>query len=133
MITAIDSSVLIDLLAGDEASQGRAEAALNRANEEGSVAVSEAVVAEVSPLFPSSDKLEVFLDDIGARFVPSSLESSLLAGDSFRTYLKRGGKRGRILADFLIAAHAQVHANRLLTRDRGYCRDYFRKLKVWEP
>lgn len=30
-------------------------------------------------------------------------------------------------------AHAQTFADRLLARDRGYLRDYFRDLAVWDP
>lgn len=51
----------------------------------------------------------------------------------FRAYLQRGGKRGRAVPDFLIAAHAQHHAQRLLARDRGYYRDYFTQLHLWDP
>ena len=48
-------------------------------------------------------------------------------------YLERGGKRGRVVPDFLIAAHAQLHAEGLLARDRGYYRDYFRNLTLFDP
>ena len=43
---------------------------------------------------------------------------------------KAGGKHERILADFLIGAHALHEANRLLTRDRGFYRRYFSGLEI---
>ncbi len=132
MITAVDSSVLIDLLTDPGKLAERATAALGQAAVEGSLVVCETVIAEISPALPHG-KVEAFLDACSVRFVPSSRDSALLAGETFKSYLKRGGKRGRVLADFIIAAHAFTHADRLLTRDRGYYRDYFRKLKVWEP
>jgi hypothetical protein len=52
-------------------------------------------------------------------FLPSTQSVALLAGGMFRAYLDRGGKRGRVVPDFLIAAHAQELADRLLARDRG--------------
>lgn len=56
-----------------------------------------------------------------------------MAGEYFARHLKRGGKQGRIVADFLIGAHAQMHADRLLARARGYLRDYFEDLLVLDP
>ena len=92
----------------------------------------ETVLAEVVPILPS-DEVPQFLSDWKLTFVPSSQASALLAGEMFRAYLQRGGKRGRVVPDFLIAAHAQTHAQRLLARDRGFYRDYFKQLNLWDP
>lgn len=132
MVTAVDTSVLVDVLIKDTTFVAASKAALRRASAEGSLVICETVLAETAPVLPPSD-VAAFLQDWDLTFVPSSQESALLAGRMFRFFLERGGKRGRVVADFLIGAHAQLHAERLLARDRGYYRDYFKHLKLWDP
>ena len=56
-----------------------------------------------------------------------------LAGAAFRRYRQRGGERDRVLADFLIAAHAQTRCAQLISRDRGFYRTYFPELRLIDP
>lgn len=132
MVTAVDSSVLLDVVTNDHRWADASEAALREAAQQGSLIIGESVLAEITPAV-SPARVEEFLADWGVRFVASSRASALLAGRIFSHYLTRGGKGGRIVPDFLIGAHAQLHADRLLARDRGYLRDYFKSLKVWQP
>ncbi len=132
MVTAVDTSVLLDVLLDDPKHVSTSLVALRRAAAEGSLVISETSLAEVVPVLKPED-LQKFLADWKLTFIPSTQSVAVLAGEMFRTYLERGGKRGRVVPDFLIAAHAQQLADRLLARDRGYYRDYFNQLNLWDP
>lgn len=132
MITAVDSSVLLDVLCADPHFAARSEQALRTAMSDGQLVVCECVIAEITPVL-KRNRVEEFLQDWALTFIPSSSTSALLAGEMFGLYLQRGGKANRVLPDFLIGAHAVEHADRLLARDRGYLRDYFRHLKLIQP
>jgi len=130
MISALDSSVILDVLTADAKFADSSEALLRRAVTEGKLVIGECVLAEIIPAFKDEKMLKEFLADWQIEFVPSSRDSAILAGRSFARYLSRGGRRGRVVADFLIGAHAMLHADRLLARDRGYLRDYFSRLTI---
>nr|MBP7480621.1 type II toxin-antitoxin system VapC family toxin [Spirochaetaceae bacterium] len=130
MTTAVDTSVLLDILVDDKQYAATSEATLARARAEGRLIVCESVVAELRPALQSDDEVFQFFDDLGIEFLPSSLESAILAGNTYTEYLKNRGSVRRVLPDFLIAAHARCFADRLLARDRGYYRNYFKDLII---
>jgi len=133
MISAVDSSVILDILVDNPAYADASLKTLRKASCEGQLIVCECVLAEIRPAFDSAESLSQFLTDWQLDFVPSSQESAMNAGENFSRYLERGGKGGRVVPDFLIAAHALLHAERLIARDRGYLRDYFADLPVVDP
>ena len=133
MISAIDSSVILDVVTDDPRFAAASERVLRTALNGGKLIVCESVLTEIYPAFADLPLFEEFLGDWQLEFTPSSQQSASLAGVHFATYLGRGGKQGRVVADFLIGAHAQMHADRLVARDRGYLRDYFAELAVLEP
>src|SRR5665213_2702713 len=131
MVTAVDTSVLLDVLLNDPQHAPASIKALRQATVDGSLILCEIALAEVAPTLPAAD-IPQFLSDWNLTFVSSSQSSAILAGEMYRTYLQRGGQRNRVVPDFLLGAHAQIHAQRLLARDRGYYRDYFKQLKLWD-
>jgi hypothetical protein len=71
-----------------------------------------------------------WLRHVRIQVVPFTIDHAYTAGVAHAAYRKVGGKRRRILADFLIGAHAFHEANQLLTRDRGFYRRYFSGLTI---
>jgi predicted nucleic acid-binding protein len=133
LITAIDSNVLLDFFGSDPTFGASSSEAIRRSLAEGSLIACEVVWAEVASFFPSSEKAKEVIEQLGVAFSSLELEATLLVGQTWREYRKRGGKRERVIADFLIGAHATFQAERLLTRDRGFYRTYFSNLKVLDP
>lgn len=133
MISALDTSVILDVLVGGNAFSDASMQAIRRARREGRLIVCECVVAELLPALRSREDLLALMLDWQIHFVPQSEESAVLAGEHFGRYVERGGPQKRVLPDFLIGAHARIHADRLVARDRGYLRDYFGDLLVLDP
>ena len=133
MITAVDTNVLIDVLRADPRFGMSSALALGRCVGEGEVIACDAVVGELAHLYrdPALAARELHL--LGVVHRPGRLAAALEAARVQRRYREQGGGRERMLTDFLVAAHAQTMADRLLTRDQGFFRAYFPRLQILDP
>jgi predicted nucleic acid-binding protein len=133
LISAVDTNVLLDVFQPDPAFGPASSQALRKAISEGGLIACDVVWAEVSAHFESRHAAGQALGELGVGFSAPTVFSADEAGVVQREYRRRGGTRERVIADFLIGAHAQMAADRLLTRDRGFFRSYFPGLTVVDP
>lgn len=138
MRTAIDTNVLSELVTGT-AKARQAALALGAAQQVGALLVCGAVYSELraNPWFRG-----VSVEDyLKQRYIEIDFETGpdvwRLAAESFVGYavrrrLSSGGEPKRFLADYLIAAHAQARAERLLTFDKERYAAAFPNLRM-EP
>ena len=133
MLTAADSNLLMDIWNGRSEYAPNAVAALRDAQDAGVVLLCDVAYAEVCTLFGTQKQCDEFLKALDVAVESLTAERSFAASRSWMSYLRSGGKRSRILPDFFIAAHATNQADQLITRDRGFYRSHFPKLKIVDP
>ena len=135
----MDTNVFIALFVGDERAAPVAQGALESASEGGSLVVSPVVYAELVA-GRSSEAVGTFLHEkrIEVDWDPGR-EVWLTAGSRHEEYAharrRRPGDSGprRILADFVIGAHALHRTAALLTLDRGVYATAFPDLDLFTP
>jgi predicted nucleic acid-binding protein len=132
VITAVHTSVLIDVFGADPTFGARSRDAVRRCLVEGGLIACEVVWAETAAAFSSASAATAALGRLGVTFSALEAAAAADAGTRWRAH-RRGAKRERVIADFLIGAHAAHRADRLLTRDRGFYRAAFSDLVVLDP
>jgi len=130
MITFVDTNVLLDVFLPDPEWGSKSKANLEIAFNQGALVVNEIIYSELSPQFPNKEMLDDALRQLSIRIVSLDLEVAYHAGKKWQQYRKTGGKRNRVLADFLIGAQAEMRSEKLLTRDRGFYKKYFKELDI---
>lgn len=154
MIAAVDTNILLDILIPDESFFASSKELLDRYVSKGQLIIGELVYAELASQFSDQQELRTFLSDTGIKLVPSNPRVLYLAGRAWKEYSRTRrtalqcpscGKaipvicpacksalkiRQHIISDFMIGAHASVHAELLLSRDRGFYKTHFKDLKV---
>ncbi len=157
-MTAIDTNVLLDILIPGAPDAQRSTGLFEACQAEGAVIISEVVFTELSSRFPGPGAFDNFLSEARVQLVRSDPSAFQRAGAAWVRYARNRRKsdvlchacgskqmarcakcsaaipvRQHIIADFMIGGHAIVHADRLLTRDRGYYSAYFEKLRLVGP
>jgi hypothetical protein len=133
MITALDTNVLLDVLLPNEKFVDAAISLIESGASAGSLVICELVYAELCGHFPNKSDCDLFLENNEIDVVNLSDHACFLASRIWRQYRKQGGHRTRILPDFLIGAHAQLQASRLISRDSVFYQKLFPKLIILDP
>ncbi len=139
MTTAIDTNVIVALWDAEDSLHRVARAALDKAFNEGALVISGAAHAE---LMAAPGRSETFVDrfceetgiavewEIGERAWRAA--GAAFQGYTARRRKQKGAEARRILADFVIGAHALVNGYKLLTLDARMYQVSFPRLGILE-
>jgi predicted nucleic acid-binding protein len=131
MRTALDTNILSPIWSGS-ASAATVAAELSRVRAEGALVICAPVFVELSgvPRLNVQMVRKILAETAVAIDFELKEDVWTLAAETFSAYTIRrrrsgGGSPKRMLADFVIAAHAQLQADRLMTRDASrYAMDF---------
>lgn len=129
----VDTNVLVDVLEDDpdwadwSIGQLRAQAQVHE------LVINPIIYAELSLAFSTIEALDTVVDQMRLTMADLPRAALFLAAQAFLRYRRSGGRRGNVLSDFFIGAHAAVARCPLLTRDVQRYRAYFPTVELLAP
>ena len=133
MITVVDTNVILDVLNDDPRFASASIRAMREALGDGALMACDVVWAEVGAWYAQPEETAYVMDRFGIRFAALDPEVAAAAGRVWQRHRAEQRTGERMLPDFLIGTHAWMRADRFLTRDRGFYRTYFKRLKIVDP
>jgi predicted nucleic acid-binding protein len=131
-VILVDSNVILDIVGDDVTWKAWSIAAFDK-HRSSEMFVNHIVAAEIGTRFDGVRGLNEALEALALPVKELSLDSAWLAGKAHLQWIKNGGRRGAMLADILIGAHAFAERATVLTRDPRRFRTYFPKLELIVP
>lgn len=128
----VDSNVAIDVLDSTEAHHEWSTVQLAKGTASGAF-LTHIVVAEIAAHVQSADQLSAMIETLGLPVDAMDNEIAFAAAQAFKAWIRNGGRRGAMLPDLLIGAHAAVRGATVLTRDARRFRTYFPELSLITP
>lgn len=133
MPTIPDSNVILDLLDEQSPFHDWSTRWFETSASTDAVVTNAVVFAEASGRFSNLHDAGTIFEELALVYENILPEAAHHAGRTHRIYRQNGGRRDRVLPDFLIGAHAAVKGYRILTRGGARYRSYFPTVEVIAP
>ena len=133
MTTFLDTNVLIYLLNTESPLHGWAVSEFDGCRARGPTIISDIVYSEFSVAMNSREETDTAISQLSLERVRGTADALFQAGKAFRKYRSQGGKRTRILPDFIIGAIAVAAGGALMTANPDDFSDYFPNIKIISP
>jgi hypothetical protein len=124
-VLLVDTNVLVDVFQDDSDWADWSLRQLRAQSQVHELAINPVIYAELALNFASVAALDAAVHGLELQFRDLPRPALFLAGKAFVKYRRAGGRKGNVLADFFVGAHAAVMGCGIITRDARRYRNYF--------
>jgi predicted nucleic acid-binding protein len=129
----VDTNIILDIWDRDPNWSAWSSQQLRQLSAANDLAINPIIYAEISTRFSTQARLDQAVAELGLIVLDLPREAAFVAGKAFVVYRRRGGTKGKVLADFFIGAHAAVLGCPLITRDPRKYSTYFSGITLIAP
>jgi hypothetical protein len=129
----VDTNIILDIWDRDPNWSAWSSQQLRQLSAFHDLAINPIIYAEISTRFSTQARLDQAVAELGLIVLDLPRGAAFVAGKAFVVYRRRGGTKGKVLADFFIGAHAAVLGCPLITRDPRKYSTYFSGITLIAP